>query len=144
MAGKTARVTFIGPTRLAVGTDARADWPAVDPVRELGTFVAFVSELCDRESEWPQVPRDWQWPGVDGLKADIANQLRHNVLRIVVVATVEQARTTARSALGVEDIEQDFARDGAEGRDDPGPFRLLRQRRGTSRSGHETCATSPT
>src|SRR3954471_18612172 len=29
-----------------------------NPVRELGTFVAFVRELCDREREWLQVPRD--------------------------------------------------------------------------------------
>ena len=67
----------------------------------------------------------FEWPGVDGLKADIANQLRHHVLRIAVVATVEQARTPARSALRVEDIEQDFARDRAEGRDDLGPFRFF-------------------
>jgi hypothetical protein len=30
----------------------------LNPVRELGTFVALVGELCDREREWLQVPRD--------------------------------------------------------------------------------------
>jgi hypothetical protein len=40
---------------------------------------------------------------------------RHHGLRIVVVAAVEQARPPTPATFGLEDIEQDFARDGAEG-----------------------------
>ena len=47
----------------------------LDAVRDLGTLVAFIRELCHHEGERLQVPRDSQRSGVDGLKADIANQL---------------------------------------------------------------------
>ena len=30
----------------------------LNPVRELRTFITLVCELCDRQSEWLQVPRD--------------------------------------------------------------------------------------
>jgi hypothetical protein len=94
----------------------------LNPVREFGTLVTLVRELCDRESEWLQVPRDSQWPGIDGLKTDIANQLRHHAFRIVAIAAVEQARSSTRATLCLEDIEQDFARDRAEGRDELARF----------------------
>src|SRR5689334_7928187 len=81
---------------------------------DLRPSVFVIRELFDRKSERLQIPRDSEWSGVDGLKADIVNQLRHHVLRIVVVAAIKQARTAARFALRVEDIEQNFARDGAE------------------------------
>src|SRR3954471_7522904 len=47
----------------------------LDAVRDLGTLVPFVRQLCHREGERLQVPRDSQRSGVNGLKADIANQL---------------------------------------------------------------------
>src|SRR4051794_31539681 len=47
----------------------------LDAVRDVGTLVPFIRELCDHEGERLQVPRDSQRSGVDGLKADIANQL---------------------------------------------------------------------
>src|SRR3954470_14731182 len=47
----------------------------LDAVRDLGTLVPFIRELCHHEGERLQVPRDSQRSGVNGLKADIANQL---------------------------------------------------------------------
>ena len=47
----------------------------LDAVRDLGTLVPFIRELCHHEGERLQVPGDSQRSAVDGLKAHIANQL---------------------------------------------------------------------
>ncbi len=93
----------------------------LNPVRDLRPCVTLVRELCDREGERLQVPRDSQRSGVDGLKADIANQPRRHVFRIVVVAAVEKARPAPSAALRIKDVKQHFTRNRAEGRDDGWP-----------------------
>ena len=89
--------------------------------------MALVCKLGDSEGKRLEVPRRAQGSCVDRLKADVANQPRSNSLRVVVVAAVEEARELSRAAPRAKDVEQDFARNGAEGRDDLRSPSLLRQ-----------------
>src|SRR5437773_248256 len=61
---------------------------ALDAVRDLGSVVPLVRELCHRQGEWLQIPGDSQRSSVHGLETDITNQARRDVLRVLVVPAV--------------------------------------------------------
>src|SRR5881409_3969794 len=46
---------------------------ALDAVRNLGSVVPLVGELCHRQGEWLQIPGDSQRSSVHGLETDITN-----------------------------------------------------------------------
>jgi hypothetical protein len=89
---------------------------------------ALVRELCHRQGERLEISGDPQSSRVRGVEANITNQRRRDCVRVLVVATVHEARpATSPSLLRVEDIKQHLARDRAEGGDNIGFSNLLRE-----------------
>src|SRR2546422_10824431 len=86
----------------------------LNAVRDLRSFVPLVRELCHRQGEWLHVSGDSQWSCVHGFKADITNQTRRDVFRVLVVPAVHKARPAASPSLCVEYVEQHLTRDTAE------------------------------
>src|SRR5687768_11295894 len=103
--------------------------PPLDPVRHRRPAVAFIRDLRDEHRERLDVPGRPERAEIHGLEADVANQLGHDLLRLLVVAAVEEARrlpAVARVGYG----EQDLTRNAPEGGDHGGaaslPGKLLR------------------
>lgn len=69
-----------------IGRDGVALLPeTLNAVRDLGSFLSFVRELCHRQGEWLQKSGDSQWSSIYGVKTDITNQTRRDVFRVLVV-----------------------------------------------------------
>src|SRR2546422_6286404 len=112
----------------------RSTSETLNAVRDLRSFVPLVGELCHRQGERLQISGDSQTSRVHGVEANITNQSRRDRFRVLVVATVHEARPAASpSFLRVEYLEQHLTRDSAEGGDDVGLSNLPREHLGTRR-----------
>src|SRR5437762_1595958 len=78
---------------------------ALEAVRDLGSFVPLVRELCHCQGEWLQVSGNPQWSRVHGLETDITNQARRDAFRVLVVPAVQKAGPAASPSLCVEYVE---------------------------------------
>src|SRR5213592_4126943 len=106
----------------------------LDAVRDLRSVVSLVRELCHRQGERLEISGDSQWSSVHGFETNITNQSRRGLFRVLGVATVHEARPAASPSLLLgEDLKQHLARDRAEGGDDVGFSKLLREHLGTRR-----------
>ena len=63
----------------------------LEAVRELGTFVTLVRELCDKHRERLRVPGDPQGSGIDGIEPHIADQLSGDLFAARIVPAVDEA-----------------------------------------------------
>src|SRR6266850_1487148 len=106
----------------------------LDAVRDLRSVVPLVRELCHRQGERLEISGDSQWASVHRFETNITNQSRRDLFRVLGVATVHEARPAASpSLLRAEDFKWHLARDRAEGGDDVGFSKLLREHLGTRR-----------
>jgi YesN/AraC family two-component response regulator len=92
-----------------------------------------VSRLRERLHLSRQISRDSQRACVHWFKPDITNQSRRALFRVLVVATVHEARRAASPWLRVEHVEQHLTRDGAECGDDVSLANLPREHLGARR-----------
>src|SRR5882672_879834 len=112
-------------TRLAARTAAPAAGPGsllpepLETVGERWTTAALVSHSSNEKRERLRVSGDPQRSDVQRVETHIADQPGGDFLGALVVPAIHQCGSLG-PAPGLEDVEEHFTRDGAEGGDDTG------------------------